>query len=292
MDKRKLINTLFSVGLAVAFYFFFMITKHDMALGKIIPFANDPYDAVGSFAVETTLFLALLSCIRAVRLYREGKQETAQQIFLARTQMGIVLAVLLTLVGDVVAMLRHLPQWTSQPATAELLLMLLGMLVLALVAGALVFLSVRALDQPHPSYLWARGAIALVAMIAILAFYPENLRASIAGELFTVVVGAFLLFVPLWALGDALIPYTLEKQEGKGVFVPGLYQWGVVVLLGICIGLMLVLGESTEGGRGLPSFQFFRHLQIVFVYVGLEVAAIIIGYSFLSKQLGLFRRKA
>jgi hypothetical protein len=55
-----------------------------------------------------------------------------QHIFLARTMMGIVVAVFLTLVGDVVAMLRHPSQWMGQPATNELLLMLVGQALLAL----------------------------------------------------------------------------------------------------------------------------------------------------------------
>lgn len=223
MGKRRFINALLAIALAAAFYFFFMFTKHDAALGKIIPFANGPYDAIGSFAVETTLFLSLLSCVRSIRLYRGRKQEAEQQVFLARTQMGIVLTVLLTLIGDIVAMIRHLSQWTGQSATTELLLMLVGMAILTLITGIVVFFSVHTPGQPRP---------------------------------------------------------------------PFIYQWGVVLLLGICIGLLLVMGESTEGGRGLPSFQFFRHLQVVFVYIGLEVSAVLIGYSFLSKQLGLFRGKA
>src|SRR5437879_4213162 len=110
-------------------------------------------------------------------------------------------------------MFRHLSQWSGYPATTELLLLLLGMAALTLITGILVFFSVRTLSLSQPPQAWAKAAIAFVAMLAILAFYPENIIAGTVGELFTVVVGAFLLFAPLWALGYALIPYTQEKRE-------------------------------------------------------------------------------
>lgn len=288
MVKKKLISALIPVGLAGAFYIFFMTTKHDAALSKIIPFAFDPYDAIGSFALETAVFLAMLSFIRTIRLYQKGKQEMEQKVFLARTQMGVVLAVFLTLVGDAVAMLRHLPQWTGHPATNELVFFVVGTALCALVVGMLVSFSARNIGLPRTPHVWNKGIIVFVAMVAILAFYPEKLIISVFGELFTVLVGALLLFVPLWALGDALIPYTLEKQGEKHVLVPYKYQWMVVTLLAICIGLLAVLGESTEGGKGIQFFQFFRHFQVVLVYLGLELSAVLIGYSFLRKQLGLF----
>jgi len=283
------INEIFIFGLAVAFYFFFMTTKHDAALSQIIPFAFDPYDAIGSFAIETAAFLGILSFIRTIRLFLKGKPEVEQQVFLARTQMGVVLAVLLTLVGDAVAMLRHLPQWTGHTATNELLLFIVSMLLLAIVVGILVYFYARNIGLPRIPGVWEKATIVFVAMVVILAFYPENLIISTVGELFTVVVGALLLFVPMWALGDALIPYTLEKQEQKNLLVQYKYQWIVVIFLGICIGLLyLVFGESTESGRGI---QFFQHIRVVLVYVGLEVSAVLTGYTFLRKQLGLFRRR-
>lgn len=157
MVKRLLINTLIPLGLAGAFYVFFMTTKHDAALSQIIPFAFDPYDAIGSFALETAVFLGILSFIRTIRLYRKGKPEREQQVFLARAQMGVALAVFLTLVGDTVAMLRHLTQWTGRPATGELVLFLVGMVFCALVVGLLVSFSARTIGLPHIPGVWKRG---------------------------------------------------------------------------------------------------------------------------------------
>jgi len=56
------------------------------------------------------------------------------------------------------------------------------------------------------------------------------------------------------------------------------------MLVGIVAGLIIVLAESTEGGAplGLARLAFVGS-----VYVGLETAALLLGYLFLSMPLGL-----
>ena len=287
MAKKWLINALMPLGLAAAFSVFFMTTKHDAALSTILPFAFDPYDAISSFAVETAIFLAILSCVRTFRLSRKDGREGERHIFLARAQMGVVLAVLLTLVGDAVAMVRHLPQWTGHPATNELVLLCVGMVVLASSAGILVAFSVCHSGFPRLPGGWKKGTLVFAVMVGLLAFYPENIIRNNIGELFTVVVGALLLFVPMWALGEVLLPYPVEKPEKK----QGWSQWMVVLLVALGIGLIVVLSEATESGRGGRGISLFHALHVSFVYIGLEVAAVLIGYGVLKEQLGLFRRR-
>lgn len=292
MLKKVLVNALLPLGLAAVFYGFFMFTKHDAALSALLPFANDPYDAIGSFGVESALILGLLALVRTVRIYvRKGEVSPAREVFLLRAEMAVVLAVVLTLVGDVVAMLRHLSQWTGQPATAELLLLTCGMLLCALLVGISILIRARQRAFPRVSGAWKKATLVSVVMLILLILYPENWRISTFGELGTVVFGALLLFVPMWALGEALLPYAPESAPRKDVSPLASYQWLLVVLLGALIGLMLVAAEGAEGGNGWQIWQLFRHLPIVLIYVGLEVAALLIGYGFLHKQLGLFQRE-
>jgi hypothetical protein len=292
MEKKGFINAFLSLGLAGFFYLFFMTTKHDAALSPIIPFALDPYDAIGSFAVETAVFLALLSVVRTIRLARLERPDVMSVVFLARTHMGVVLAVLLTLVGDAIAMLRHWSSWTGRPATMELVLWLVGMMILGSLVGISVSFAARTISVPDKPWEWKRASLGAVAMIAILAFYPEQLIHNNVGELFTVVVGALLLFVPLWAWGKALLPSPeprpAKKRENSQVR-SRLVQGMVVILLSIGVGLVLVLGESTESGGGGRGIQVFHALHVIGVYVGLEVAAVLIGYGLLKNHLGLFR---
>ncbi len=286
MLRKATLNALITLALTIAFYLFFMFTKHDAMLSKLIPFAFDPYDALGSFALETTVFLGALSSIRTIKLYRRGTQDTKQQILIARTQMGIALSVLLTLIGDIVAMLRHLSRWIGQPASSELLFLTVVLALFALVVGIVIFVSARHIGLPQSSGAWKKGIVIMVAMVIVLAFYPENLTQSMVGELLTVIIGAVLLFVPLWALGNALFPDTLDQTEQGRISARFPRQWLIVTLLGIGIGLFLVLGEATENGKGI---LLLHSMQIVFVYAGLEVSAVLIGYSLLRKQLGLFQ---
>jgi len=100
-----------------------------------------------------------------------------------------------------------------------------------------------------------------------------------------------LLFAPMWVLGFALVPYQTEGQpQGAMTRFSWLrkykYQVMLVILLGILLGLFLVLGESTEGGAKphLTGLAF-----VALVYIGPETSAILIGYGFLRKPLGLFR---
>ena len=55
--------------LTIFFWAFFDNSKNLPALAVINPFAEDPYDAVGSFGIQLSLFAALLSLLRAFRPY-------------------------------------------------------------------------------------------------------------------------------------------------------------------------------------------------------------------------------
>jgi len=69
VSSRAKVNACLTLALAVVFYGFFQVCKQLPALGQINPFANNPYDAVGSFATQFAAFSALLSLLRAFRPY-------------------------------------------------------------------------------------------------------------------------------------------------------------------------------------------------------------------------------
>lgn len=113
MHKIYKVNAAVVLVLAVLFHWLFMFTKHDAALSKIIPFGDDPYDAVGTFAVVIGILIALLSLARAFRPYRPHAPPIEHRVYLVRAQTAVVLAVLITLVSDAVAMTRHPTTWTA-----------------------------------------------------------------------------------------------------------------------------------------------------------------------------------
>ena len=115
MPGKFKINTLSILALSALFYFFFMTAKHDPALSAANAFAEDPYDAVGSFAIQAAALIGVLSALRAFRPYRRGPPTDEQKILLARTQILAALAVIVTLASDIVAMARYPSLWIGPP---------------------------------------------------------------------------------------------------------------------------------------------------------------------------------
>ena len=279
------VNTLLGVAVAAVFYLFFMVTKHDPALSAIVPFTTDPYDAIGSFAAIASVPLVLLMLVRAFRPYRTPPT-AEQQVYLIRTQLAITLAALITLVGDAVAMARHTGLWLGSPLTSELLALLGGVAVLALVVTYLIRRSMRSITLPMRSR-WKRAVVVSLLAILLLAVYPEALIQTLYGHLFTILVGILLFFAPLSQLTMALAPFDLhvltqEIKRGRSV-----YPWIAALLFALGVGLLLFLAEASGGGeQGVP---LARVATIFAVFVGTGTIGILIGYAFLRKPLGLPR---
>jgi hypothetical protein len=294
MPNKLRINALIILILAAVFYFFFMTSKHDPILSPVNPFAEDPFDAVGSFGIQVAGFLGFLSFIRIFWFYRKGALSVEQKVFLARTQILGVLAVAVTLAGDVVAMARYPSLWSTSAGGAELAVLLGGLVLMTLAAGILVYRSVREIKPQPSTNLWIRVLIVLAAAGVILAVYPDSLRQGTTGVLFTVIVGTVLLIVPMWALGTSLVPYPTGATQPETV-TPSrwldLYKFQLifVILLGILVGFFLVLGESTDGGS-VPHLAGMAFVAAV--YIGLETSGLLIAYIFLRKPLGLFQRNS
>jgi hypothetical protein len=286
MSNKFKINTVSVSIVAVSFYFFFMATKHDPMLSKIIPFAFDPYDAIGSFGVIISAVLLTVAIIRTFRPYRNGLPTTGQKIFLARTQMAVSVAVLITTIADLITMVRHLSMWLGQIGGNELLLLVVGMAVLAAILGFLIRSSVRGF-LPTNSCKWQRAVMVSLATIAILALYPEAVIQSSVGELCMLAAGMVLLFAPLSALIVALLPGNPEvvrRDMAGGWFSKAWVRWFTVVLPGIAIGTLLLIGESSEGKGGIP---LPVRLMVSSIFIGAGTVGLVIAYAFLGKPLGL-----
>jgi hypothetical protein len=328
MPARFKFSAWLGLGLAVLFYLFFQVSKQQPDLAQVNAFANDPYDAVGSFAVQFALFVSVVSLIRALRRYSPSVALEPQKRLLARGLVLTWLAIAITLVADTVAMIRHPSDWSGLSA-GHILVALLGvMAVLTLLVAWLVHAWTRTSSPSRPSEVSLVAALAICAgSIAVLAFYPESWRQSTHGAILTVVVGTILLFIPLWALGLALSPApgpsyqdvlddlvsmyrylrvrsrrfgrvaTLaERVLGwpplRGVLQwlnPRRHRWNAAILAGIVLGIALVLGEMLGEGGG-PR-QIGRLAFVIAVFVSLESFAVLLGYALFARSLGLFRRQ-
>ena len=70
--KPVKIITLITCLQTVLFILFFDFSKHNAALAPLNPFLEDPFDAVGSFAIQLSGAAALLALLRILRPYPRG----------------------------------------------------------------------------------------------------------------------------------------------------------------------------------------------------------------------------
>jgi hypothetical protein len=326
MPRPLKVNACLTLVLAVLFYLFWQISKQQPALSQVNAFAVDPYDAVGSFSTQLALFTATLSVIRAFRPYQPHRALEAQIRHLVRAEYITCLSIAITLVTDVVAMLRHPDVWVGFPAGYLLAALMGGMAFLTALVGWRIHRTIRSIGLPSTQHRWIRAiGISLVGVI-ILALYPENVTQSIPGAILTVLVGILLFFTSVWAWGMAITPSmetpgedliddlaalyrwlkahigrfsmfftTCEKILGSSFLRPIVnwlnprkHPWNGILLIGIFLGLALALAEAIGEG-GLQPHQVNRFVGVATIFVGLEASGILVGYAFLAKPLGLFR---
>lgn len=279
---RKLLpGSVLAACVAAAFLLFFQFTKHNPTLAAILPFGNDPYDAVGSFGVISAGLLSALAIVRAVQVSTPRRQG-----LVARTQAAIATAVLVTLGADVVAMGRHVSTWFGRPGAAQLLALMIVMLALAVLLWFVARRSVREIPtRPTP---WGRAVVVCAIAAAVLVVYPESLTGSTAGELFTILAGILLLFVPMSALLDLLVQLesdSAESGEARGLRVRAGIQWLAVALVGIGVGVALLVGELIGGDAPVPALR----LMLASVYIGAALVGLLLAYYVLRRPLALFR---
>lgn len=328
MPRQLKVCACLTFVLAVVFYLFFQIVKHHPALSQVNAFADDPYDSVGSIGTQLALFTALLSLVRAFRPYEPKQDISNQKSLLMRGQYIACLSVAVTLVADVIAMVRFPSVWLDSPAGQVLIALIGGMTLLTAFVIWLLFRSVRAVMLPSRQDGWTRAITLSFVSIIILTLYPTNWRYSVPGELLTVFVGTLLFFVSVWAWGMAISPTLgvhfedviddlislyewLKAHTGHfAVFLtlfekmlslsflrpvlmwlnPRKHTWNVVLLVGILIGAVLALAETTSGDGSPPSIGQFALIAVIFM--GIEGIGVLLGYILLGKPLGLFRRNS
>jgi hypothetical protein len=229
MSTKLKINSVIVFALAAVFVVFFDITKHNLYFSPVNPFADDPFDAIGSFAFQAAIFFGFLSLFRAFRPYRKEQPSNEQNSFLVRTQTATILCVLVALAGDIVAMIRNASLWSGVLAGDVLLILVLAFSFLSIAIGVFVYNSAKGIHIPAIMNQSNKPAITSLIFLIVLFFYPESIRQSIIGALFTVVVGAVLLFMPVWAWGEFLFPIVGTQSKT----VAPKWLWVVVILTGV-----------------------------------------------------------
>lgn len=323
--KRLKIAAVLVLGLSILFYFFFDFCKHAPVLGASNPFAEDPYDAVGSFGIFLAFVSAVLTMLRAFRPSQQDKPADGQIVLYLHAGTVSLLAVVITLAADAIGLGRAVVTSGSFPAAGPLAAILGGMTLITLGAGWIFLRVARSVKISPVGRPWWRVGIISGLAILILAFYPLQWRESgVPGGVFTALVGMSVLFVTTWGLATAIFPINefeyedvfddmaafFQREEkrmssladpikwaGKtaasqpmrgllGWLNPRRHRWNLVILAAAAMGLMLVAVEFLA--EGMPT-NLGRALMVVGVYAGIGGAGVVLGYVLFEKYLGIFR---
>jgi hypothetical protein len=247
---------------AVLFYLFFQVNKAAEFVNAN-PFANDPYDAVGSIAVQTALLISVLSYARALR-WREDSSQKSKARLILHGNILVLASMFITLCSDIIAeIIVRMPNsyWVN-----FLRLELGFMLLLTVLCGVYLWLVFHRLPTPAP---------------------PTNLTPADAID-------------DLWSL--VRIPILKIRMHPPNRFVdwvarfnsdwlfkhmpwinPRFHPWRFTSLLALLVGLLLVVAQLQEG---LPS-SLKVALLTAGIFISIEFFAILLGYVILGGYLGL-----
>ena len=103
-DVRR--ATVWAVALAFVFWVLFQLSKLEV-IQAANPFANDPYDAVGSMAMEAAVAVAVLGLARLLRLAKSPKPSRTKLRLIVRGNNVVLAAVAAAAITDVIAVLQN-----------------------------------------------------------------------------------------------------------------------------------------------------------------------------------------
>jgi uncharacterized membrane protein YidH (DUF202 family) len=293
MALRHKIASLAALALALLFDQFFMLSKHEASLAAIIPFGDDPYDAVGSIAMIMSFPLAILSVFRAFMPLQQVTAPEIRRVFLARVQASVALGALVALASDAVAMSRHLSMWLGKPAGVQLVALMAGMAALSISVLYLIRSTVRGIAfTASTKQAWQRAALPCLVSGIALALFPEQIIQNVAIHFLTILIGFAFFFVPLSALTVAFSPLDKAAVAMEGntprTRLSKWMQWGAVAGVGFAIGAFALEREIIGEGRiSLPAAKL---LIVASVFIGAGMSGLLMAFTFLKKPLGLFRK--
>jgi hypothetical protein len=247
---------------AIVFYLFFQINKGG-PFRDVNPFGQDPYDAVGSFAIQGALLMGILTYARALRL-RDAPSQADKTRLILRGNALVLFAILVTLIADAIAEIvrPYPPSYWGNVLLVELGLMFL-LAFICVTALTVVFARIQTVIPPRDltpadgiDDLWTLVRIPVTKASAFLPpAFVEWVKHFNSDRLFTRVQ---------W-----LNPRT--------------HPWRFACALGLLVGLGLTLAQLQEGLP--PSLKI--GLLVAGIFISGEFAATLVGFAVLGGYLGL-----
>ena len=249
-------------GAAVLAWVLFQLGKQP-AFSAANPFGRDPYDAVGSVALQVALVAAGLAYARSLRMRSHPLRHHHPNLIL-RGNLVAILSIAVTILADGVA--EVLAPRPASPHARMLLAGLSGMALVTVYCAAAVMHAFRGL--PHlapPANLTLCDAIDDLWMFVRVPV--ERLRAL---------------------LPERIVWFVLTFHAGRlfariAAFDPRRHPWRFACAAGIAAGSCLCLAERQEGLP--PSLPV--GLLATSIFLGGETLAVLLAFTLLGGYLGL-----
>jgi len=227
------------------------------------PFAEDPYDAVGSLAIQVALLIGALTYARALRL-RADPEQAAKVRLILRGNALVLSAAWATLVADAIAEIVH-PSPLSGWGTALLIELALMFLFASICTATLAIISRDIQSAPAPRDLTPADAID--DLWALVRVAVTNLHTVLPRPLVE------------WVNG-----FHSDRLFSRAQWLnPRRHPWRFACMLGLLAGVGLALVQLQEGLPPNPE----AGLAVVGMFVCVELGAILVGFAVLGGYLGL-----
>lgn len=329
VSRQVKIHACLMLALAIVFATFFQVSKHQPALSQVNTFADDPYDAVGSFAVQFALFAALLSMLRAFRPYPSDDALLERRALLMRSEVVVCLSVVVTMLTDGITLVRYRSLWIGSSAGHILAGLVVGIAALAILLAWRVYASGTAGLGPTSPVNRTRLGVAIgLSLLSALVFsvYPPAFDHGYGGAILTVILSLVLFFAMMWAWTIATTPAPSASSDDAlddlaapirllnphlhlaGVARPLVSAWRAVSGSALVrslvnwlnprkhawnavllIGLLMGAYLAFAEFSGGPLPRAYQIIRVTLVFVGLECVGVLVGYAFFSAPLRLVR---
>ena len=267
--------TVLTLAAALAFGIFFQLSKTP-ALSAVNPFADDPVDAIGSFAVQVALAVSILTLARAAQFKLNAPDSYRRSRLILRGNFVALSAIAITLIADTYMEVQQ-PSWDVS-IWGQLLVIGLSIVAVLTLAAGLATLNVtsqmRSVCVSKSSSLDNAGALA--EALGDLWSLARAVLVWLGRKL-------VILRQPVhWAekIGDAV----LDKITNMPRIGARVHPWRFCALVALLIGFGVSLAHGL--GEGLPA-NLATAAFVALFFIVVEFVAVLLGFLLLGGFLGI-----
>jgi hypothetical protein len=326
--KNIKINTVSVFLFSVVFIWFFFYCKHNSLLSEVNVFNFDPYDAVGSIAIQISFVAGFFSTLRIFAVTNIEVKPSYHLIMILRGNLVSLLSILVTMISDIIALVRFRKIWINSSSGIFLSAMVISFMLITVILILWTLKLDLAKNLKIRYNMFSLKNLWSLAGFIIIAFYPVPgpFKKSILWAVFTAYLGmaiqimivrnlVFLIFPSEEISGSDLISVMNEIYLGvksritflnpffdyieKGLknmkakpliswLNPRKHRWILIILIILFSGIVLAFLE----GFGEEWIGITKKSLLLFsVYLGGESAIILLFYGLFGSYLGMVNRE-